>query len=209
IHALVVSIDIFGMADGISSVPSFPLLPGVAISGDLDARVGNFYIAIVVVVLALVVAVNLIHSRVGRALRAIHGNEQAAGSLGINAARYKLLTFVLSAVFAALGGALLVHYNAAIGPTDINVIKSVRFVAIVAAGGMDSLWGVLSMGFVLNFISLRQLFGSFDDIVFAVILIVIMLFLPNGLVRASYLNPVRDKIKRLLKKGGADRAAGE
>lgn len=186
IHLIVYSVDIFGLSDGISGIPEFALVPGVSISGRLVERVGNFYIAVIVLCLGLLVAINLVHSRVGRALRAIHGNESAAGSLGINASRYKLYTFVLSAVFAAVGGALLVHFNASIGPSGIDVIKSVRFVAIVAAGGMDSIWGVVYMGYILNFISLRQVFGTFDDIFFAAVLIIIMLFLPKGLIRASY-----------------------
>jgi branched-chain amino acid transport system permease protein len=200
IYSLVFSIDLLGSADGKSGVPPFTLVPGVEISGKMDARIDNYYIAAAVLVIGLVVALNLVHSRVGRALRAIHGNEQAAGSLGINASRYKLYTFVLSAVFAALGGCFLAHYNAAIGPTDIDVMKSVRFVAIVAVGGMDSVWGVLFSGIVLSFISLRQVFKTYDDAFFAGILIVVMLFLPQGLFRYSYVREARDKIRAWLRK---------
>ncbi len=208
VHELVVGIDVFGGADGISGVPPFSLLPGVSVSGDMDARVLNYYIAGAVLVAGIVVALHIIHSRVGRALRAIHGNQTAASSLGINASRYKLATFVLSAVFAAVGGAFLVHFNAAIGPTDIDIMKSVRFVAVVAVGGMDNLWGVVYFGILLNFISLRQVFGSFDDIFFGVILIVIMLFLPRGLIRSFYFTRIKDLLARgyrfvLARLGGA------
>jgi len=61
-------------------------------------------------------------------------------------------------------------------------MKSVRFVAIVAVGGMAHLWGALIMGVALNFLSLRGVFGSYDDAVFGLILIVIMLFAPNGIL---------------------------
>lgn len=61
-------------------------------------------------------------------------------------------------------------------------MKSVRYVAIVAVGGMANLWGALAMGMVLNFLSLRGLFGSYDDAVFGLILIAIMLFAPNGIL---------------------------
>ena len=61
-------------------------------------------------------------------------------------------------------------------------MKSVRYVAIVAVGGMANLWGVLIMGIILNFLSLRGFFGSYDDAVFGFILIVIMLFAPNGIL---------------------------
>jgi branched-chain amino acid transport system permease protein len=62
-------------------------------------------------------------------------------------------------------------------------MKSVRYVAIVAIGGMANLWGALTMGMVLNFLSLRGYFGSMDDAVFGGILIIIMLFAPQGLIR--------------------------
>ena len=65
----------------------------------------NYYIAWALVTLGLVLAVNLVGSRVGRALRAIHGNEDAAAAMGIDVARYKLAVFVLSAVYAAAGRA--------------------------------------------------------------------------------------------------------
>jgi branched-chain amino acid transport system permease protein len=55
-------------------------------------------------------------------------------------------------------------------------------VAIVAVGGMANLWGALAMGIVLNFLSLRGFFGTYDDAVFGVILIAIMLFAPNGIL---------------------------
>jgi len=86
------------------------------------------------------------------------------------------------AVLSALAGILLTHYNGGIGPSEASVMKSVRYVAIVAVGGMANLWGALAMGMILNFLSLRGCFGSYDDAVFGVILIVIMLFAPNGIM---------------------------
>ncbi len=64
-------------------------------------------------------------------------------------------------------------------------MKSVRYVAIVAVGGMANIWGALIMGIVLNFLSLRGVFGSYDDAVFGVILIVIMLFAPEGILKIN------------------------
>jgi branched-chain amino acid transport system permease protein len=62
-------------------------------------------------------------------------------------------------------------------------MKSIRYVAIVAVGGMSHIWGALFMSVILNFLSLRGVFGSYDDAVFGVILILIMLFAPNGILR--------------------------
>ncbi|MDK9708880.1 MAG: branched-chain amino acid ABC transporter permease [Desulforhopalus sp.] len=182
IYRIVLASAYFGEADGISGVPGFMLVPGLQISGDAAWRVPNYYIAWTVLLLAVLLLRHLIDSRVGRALRAIHGSPEAADAMGVDTARFKLQTFMLSAVFSALAGVLLTHYNGGIGPSEAGVMKSVRYVAIVAVGGMANLWGALAMGIVLNFLSLRGFFGTYDDAVFGAILIAIMLFAPNGIL---------------------------
>jgi branched-chain amino acid transport system permease protein len=181
VQRVLVGTQLFGAADGLSDIPAYPLFAGLAITGRKALRVPNYYIAWVLVALGMLLAINLVHSRVGRALRAIHGNEDAAAAMGVDVARYKLATFVLSAVYAAVGGACLVHFNAGIGPTEASIMKSVRYMALVAAGGMGSLGGTLVVSAALTFLSLRGAFGLFDDAVFGAILLAIMLFAPQGL----------------------------
>jgi branched-chain amino acid transport system permease protein len=182
IYRIVLAAEFFGEADGISEVPSFQLLPGLTVSGDIASRVQNYYIAWGLLLFGLLLLLNLINSRTGRALRAIHGSEEAAEAIGIDTTRYKLYTFVISAAFAAVAGSFLTHFNGGIGPSEASVMKSVRYVAIVAVGGMANLWGAMTMGILLNFMSLRGMFGSYDDAVFGSILILIMLFAPQGIM---------------------------
>ncbi len=183
VYKVVLGSSLVGAADGISDIPAFHLLPGLTVTGKSAARVQNYYLAWGVVVIVVALLVNLIHSRVGRALRAIHGAEDAARAMGVDTSRIKLQMFVLSAALAALGGVLLTHYNGGIGPSEASIMKSVRYVAIVAIGGMANLWGALVMGVLLNFLSLRGSFGSYDDAVFGLILVSIMLFAPDGILR--------------------------
>lgn len=204
IYTIVNATPIFGESDGINAVPPFEILPGLIVSGHITMRTSNYYIAWGLVIVGMYLLLNLMDSRVGRALRAIHGAEDAADSMGVNTAQYKLRIFVLSAVFAAVAGVFLTHYNAGIGPSEASVMKSIRYVAIVAIGGMANLWGALVMGVVLNFLSLRGFFGSFDDAVFGGILIVIMLFAPDGLLRQGNLKALIGLIGRFKK-----RPAGE
>lgn len=203
VYRIALGSELLGAADGISDVPGFPLLPGVIISGKSSLRVRNYYMAWVLVVLGMVLLLNLVHSRVGRALASIHGAEDAAEAMGIPTARYKLNIFVLSAVFASLAGVLLTHYNGGIGPSEASVMKSVRYVAIVAIGGMANLWGALSMSLVLNYLSLRGYFGTYDDAVFGAILISIMLFAPEGLLRRHLLGD----LKRIFSRNAAEEDA--
>ncbi|MBU0481289.1 MAG: branched-chain amino acid ABC transporter permease [Proteobacteria bacterium] len=197
IYRIALASAIFGEADGISEVPGFTLLPGMTVNGGFGSRISNYYIAWAMVLLTMLCFINLVGSRVGRALRAIHGSEDAANAMGVNTPRYKLKTFVFSAGLAALAGVFLTHYNGGIGPSEASIMKSVRYVAIVAIGGMANLWGALTMGVILNFLSLRGVFGSYDEAVFGTILIVIMLFAPEGLLRLSLLH----KVKRFLGRG--------
>jgi branched-chain amino acid transport system permease protein len=195
VFRVVLGTAIFGEADGISEVPAFALLPGLEVSGRISARVSNYYIAWVLVIAGMWTQLNLVDSRVGRALKSIHGAEDAARAVGVDTARFKLKTFVLSAAFAAVAGVLLTHYNGGIGPSEASVMKSVRYVALVAVGGMANLWGALVMGSVLNFLSLRGYFGSMDDAVFGGILILIMLFAPEGLVGLHFFGKVRGLLR--------------
>lgn len=196
VYAVVLATPLFGEADGLSDVPPFAVLPGLSISGKLSLRVQNYYIAWGLVIAGIVLLQNLVHSRVGRALRSIHGAEDAANAMGIDTAQYKLKTFVFSAALASIAGVCLTHYNGGIGPSEASIMKSVRYVAIVAIGGMANLWGALVMGSLLNFLSLRGLFGSFDDAVFGTILIVIMLFSPEGLLRMDILRALAGLCRR-------------
>lgn len=191
VYRIVLGTTFLGAADGISDVPSFQVFPGIAITGKSSERILNYYLAWVIVIAGMAFLINLIHSRVGRALAAIHGAEDAADAMGIPTASYKLRVFVLSAVFAAIAGVLLTHYNGGIGPSEASVMKSVRYVSIVAIGGMANLWGCLAMSLILNYLSLRGSFGRLDDAVFGGILILIMLFAPDGLLRKQLLSDIR------------------
>jgi branched-chain amino acid transport system permease protein len=185
VSSVLVGTQALGAADGISGVPPFALVPGLRVSGSSADRLRNYYLAWGLVAAAMWLLLNLIHSRIGRALGAIHGAEDAARAMGVDVARLKLQTFVLAAVMATVAGSLLTHYNGGIGPSEASVLKSVRYVAVVAVGGMGSLWGTLAASSVLNFLSLRGYFGTWDDAVFGAILVLVMLFAPEGILHAN------------------------
>ncbi|HEY6002754.1 MAG TPA: branched-chain amino acid ABC transporter permease [Anaeromyxobacter sp.] len=203
LSSIAVGTAALGAADGISGVPPFDLVPGLLrVAGNAPVRIVNYYVAFGLLAAAMLLLSNLVWSRVGRALRAIHGAEDAASAMGVDVARYKLGTFVLSAVLAAVAGSLLTHFNAGIGPSEVSIMKSVRYVAIVAVGGMGSLWGAMAASLSLNFLSLRGYFGSLDDAVFGGILIAVMLFSPGGILSLD----VRGAILALLRRVRPPRA---
>lgn len=180
IYRILLGGEITGGADGISNVPPWQIVPGIVVCETGSMRVRNYYIAWTVVVFVLAFVLNLVNSRPGRALRSIHGSELAANAMGINTAGYKLKAFVVSAVLAASAGSFYAHYYGSIGPAEASAMHSVRYVALVAAGGMANVWGVLTVSVILTFLSLRGYFGSYDDGVFGLILILIMTLAPSG-----------------------------
>ena len=200
VYKIVLGTALFGAADGINGVPEWKLGLGLTVSGRSALRVENYYFASALVLALLWLLRNLIHSRVGRALQAIHDRETAAGAMGINTAAYKLRAFVLSALLAAMAGVFFTHYTGGIGPSEASAFKSIRYVALAASGGMASLWGVTGMSTLLNYLSFRGLFGSYDYAVFGAILITIVSLAPEGPLR-----PLGIGIRKFFTKSGAER----
>lgn len=172
--------NLTGAADGIHGVPEWRLGPGLVVSGKAAVRVQNYYLACALLLAVLVLLRNTVESRVGRALKSIHDGEKAANAMGINTAAYKLKVFLFSAALAAAAGVFFTHYTAGIGPSEAGALKSLRYVALAAAGGMSNLWGVAFVSMALNYFSLRGWFGTFDNAVFGILLILIIALAPSG-----------------------------
>jgi branched-chain amino acid transport system permease protein len=160
-------------------------IPGMTIAGRAVAsEIAWYYLVWVFVFLVLLFCFHILHSRVGRALRAIHEQETAAESMGVPTSRYKVQVFVLSAALAALAGSFYTHYVTFLTPSSFNLMWSIRFMLMVMVGGMQSLWGALLGTVLLTFIGNEwlQVFADFEILVYGAILLVVALFLPKGLV---------------------------
>ncbi|MFO1266029.1 MAG: branched-chain amino acid ABC transporter permease [Rubrivivax sp.] len=128
-------------------------------------------------------ALHLVDSPAGRALRALHGSEVAAETLGIDAARWKLRVFVLSAAIAAAAGALTAHYAGFITPAKASFLHSVELVIMVVFGGMASIWGALAGAAVLTLLpQFLTALKDYEMTVFGAVLIATMVFMPRGIV---------------------------
>ena len=164
--------------------PDGMTVPPLVIAGRALQGEPTWY-AIVAVVLWLAVwlAGNLIDSPVGRALRALHGSEVAAQTLGVDSARWKLRIFVISAVFAAIAGALTAHYAGFITPAKASFLHSVELVIMVVFGGMASIWGAVVGAAVLTMLpQFLTVLKDYEMMVFGAVLIATMVFFPRGIV---------------------------
>jgi len=160
------------------SVPSFTLF-GFELYGE---RVW-YWIVGALLVLSVWFALNLIASLVGRALRSVHGSEVAAEVSGVDTARYKVMVFVISAVFASLAGSIAAHYGGFITPDEVGFFKSIEFVTMVVLGGMASTYGAVVGAAILT--TLPQVLTAvqeYEHMAFGLVLMLTMIFMPKGLV---------------------------
>jgi branched-chain amino acid transport system permease protein len=167
---------------GPSGLPGVPYLSigGFAFNTDLE----YYYLVWLAAIAILLISQNIVNSRTGRALRSIQSNEDAARSTGINVAGFKAKVFVLAAVYASIAGSLYTHYLTFVGPDSFGFLFSVKLVLMAVFGGLASIWGaIFGTASVKILGELLHPFGDLDIIIFGLLLMVIMVFMPQGLTR--------------------------
>lgn len=168
---------ITGGPDGMS-VDNFSLL-GFTIMGD---RMW-YWVTGFLLVLTVWLALNLIDSPVGRALRAVHGSEVGAEVVGVDTSSYKVLVFVVSAVFASVVGSLFAHKNGFITPDIGSFFHSVELVTMVVLGGMASVFGALIGAVILTLLpQVLAAVEQYEAMILGAIMMGTMIFMPKGLL---------------------------
>ncbi len=150
-----------------------------------------YFLVWAVALSAIILANNVVHSRIGRALRSIHGSEFAAQSLGVDTGKFKLQIFALSAIYASVAGSLYAHYITFISPSPFGLMTSIQFVVMAVVGGLSSIWGPIFGVTAITVLTeaLKEIIpkilpsagGEYEIVVFGFILVIIMIFLPEGL----------------------------
>lgn len=170
--------------DRFTGGPDGMSVPPLALFGRALAGERGWYWLVGMLLLACVwLALNLVESPRGRALRALHGSEVAAEMIGIDSARHKLAVFVLSAGLAAAAGGLTAHYSGFITPSQGSFLRSIELVTMVVFGGMASTFGAVVGAAVLT--TLPQLLTPLKDyemVVFGAVMMFTMIFMPRGIV---------------------------
>jgi len=139
----------------------------------------TFTIAIIVILISLIVILNLIHSRAGRAIMAIRDNRIAAESVGINITKYKLMAFSISASIAGVAGVLYAHNLATLtaSPKNFGYNMSIMILVFVVLGGIGNMRGSIIAAVLLTV--LPELLRGLNDyrmLIYAIILISVMIF---------------------------------
>ncbi len=128
-------------------------------------------------------ALNLHDSPTGRALRALHGSEIAASTVGVDVPRAKLQAFVISAVYASASGSLLALQNKFITPDVAGYMHSIELVTMAVLGGAGSVLGAIFGAGILTLLpQVLTVFAEYEQVVLGLVMMLVMIFLREGLL---------------------------
>ena len=169
-------------------------IPGILKIGDFDLQQpAVFYYFTIIVVAALVLAsARLLNSRLGRAWRFVREDEDAAESMGIHTYRVKLMAYIFGAIWGGFGGILFAAHLSAVSPQSFVFLQSALVLMAVVLGGMGNMRGVVLGAVVISLLpELLRDFSSYRYLVFGILLVVVMVFRPQGFWPARGLEPER------------------
>ena len=153
----------------------------------IRSQLGFYYFALGALVAITALLLALARSHWGLILRAIRGDEATCQAAGINVTFYKIASLVISAAFAGAGGAMYAHYQLQVSPQLFAVVTSITIITMVYVGGMASIYGPVGGAILLVLMTeLLRNFGEWRLMVYSCTLILILFFLPRGLVAPAW-----------------------
>ena len=189
IRSVIINLEFTGGAAGLKGTP----------------QDSTFVIAFIVVIITLLVIMNLVNSRHGRAIMAIRDNRIAAEASGINVTYFRMLAFVVAAFFAGVAGVLYGHNLSILSASTFDYNKSIELLVIVVLGGMGSIRGSVISAIIITVLpeALREL-ADFRMLIYALVLIVMMLLnasprfaaLKGKLNYGALVDAIRSKAKK-------------
>ena len=162
------------------------------------AKISTFTAGFVLVLITLVVVLNLINSRSGRAIKAIRDNRIAAESMGVPVTKYKMMAFVTAAVLAGMAGALYGLNSSTVVPSQFTFNQSINVLVFVVLGGLGNVLGsVISATLLTVLPEVLRAFADYRMLVYAIVLILVMIFTNNPTIRA-FADRIFAPVKRLF-----------
>lgn len=136
----------------------------------------------------------LTHSRLGQAWAAIREDELAASNNGINVPLYKMIAFIIGAVIAGYAGALETHINFFVDPTEYGITRTIQILTFAVVGGITNVFGpIVGAVFITTLPEIVRQFASYRDVVNGIILILVIIFRPQGIVGRGGLALIRPR----------------
>ena len=162
--------------------------------------ISTFTVGFVLVLITLIIVLNLVNSRAGRAIQATRDNRIAAESMGVSVTKYKMMAFVTAAVLAGMAGALYGLNSSTVVPTQFTFNQSINVLVFVVLGGLGNILGsVISATFLTVLPEVLREFADYRMLVYAVVLILVMIFTNNPMIR-SLMNRLFGPVKALFRR---------
>ncbi len=188
-----------GSSTGIMLIPA-PVI------GDFvfDSFERYYYLVMTVAVLGIYLSFAILRSATGRAFQAIREDPIAASAVGINVTMYKLLAFVISALYAGLGGALFSHMPPGyIHHNNFTIIEMVTLLLMVVLGGIGNIWGGVIGAIVVTVIyDQTKDYYFYQPLIFGITMVLLVVFMPRGIggliermiVKKKFIKKHEDKV---------------
>lgn len=188
--------DITGGTLGLFGIPSVSLF-----GFRLATHRQFYYFALVLLVISYILIRRLIRSKMGRAFQAIRDDEQAAAFSGINTGRYKMYCFAIASFFTGIAGAVIAHYSNMATPQYYSLNESLIILVMAVLGGLASLPGSIVGAFILTIVpELSRTFYEYRLLFTGIVLVLLMLFAPDGLLGRNGVGCKIIGLRRFLKK---------
>lgn len=173
-------------------------IPHISIGGHVLSSVPEYFFILFATVLVLVLLYRLEYSRLGLTWKGIAQAPNLSESLGVNIYKFKLISFVISCFVAGLGGALYAHHMSVLQPVMFTFLLATTVILWNVIGGVGDYWGpVVGTVFLLLLVEPLRGLESYEMITYAAILIVVIIFLPGGLITLpKKLRPLFERLRQ-------------
>jgi branched-chain amino acid transport system permease protein len=185
LYYLMGNLDALGKYDGMLGIRGLSLM-----GWEVGQGRGFFALTWTIVVLAALAIVHLLDSRAGRAMRSLRNGTLMAEAMGVSTLRYKIIIFVIAALLASLSGWLFAHFQRTVNPSPFGLKMGIEYLFMTVVGGVGYVWGAITGALLTKLLEdqLQVLLpqwlgtsGSYEIIVFGIVLVLMLKFLPDGL----------------------------
>jgi branched-chain amino acid transport system permease protein len=178
VRVFISATNYLGAAEGFGNIPA-PRLGSFV----LDDYLAYYYVAMPLALAGIYISFSILRSDVGRAFRAVREDVTAAAAVGINVRKYKLLAFVISALYAGCAGSLMAHLAPGyLHPNSFTIVEMVTVLLMIVMGGIGHIWGgVIGAVIVTIVFDLTREWQQYQLIAFGMVVVLTVLYLPRGI----------------------------
>jgi len=164
---------------GLTIIPDFATLE--------NPKIGFYYLAVIAMIITFAILYRLVHSRMGILLKSLQQNEELASSFGVNISYLRVISYAISSFFGGIGGAIFINLTQSVYPTTFQVADSINYMLYTFLGGLSYVFGPILGAFVLYFSwDILFVFKEYQLLIYSSIIILLMLFLPNGILSLRF-----------------------